>query len=93
MNYYDDAVRRCVQAVTENDGRPLGVWSTGEKVLVALTLWDREYLTGERYSYAEAMSRVADGIQVSRQELPGFLDAVRLEVEELTSGRDSEGGW
>lgn len=81
MDYFGDTVRRATRAKVENDGHPLGVWSTGEKLVVALVLWDREYLQEEMYSYAEAMDRVAGGIQVSREDLPGWLDRVRLQVE------------
>ncbi|MBB3665976.1 hypothetical protein FB384_004935 [Prauserella sediminis] len=82
--YFDDAVRRSVTSVRENDRHPLGVWSTGEKLLVALVLMDREYLADEGYSYDEAMTRVAGGIGVDRGQLPEWLDRVRQEVERQT---------
>lgn len=82
MEYFKDAVNRAVISAQENEGHPLGVWSSGEKLLVALVLWDQEYLYAERYTYAEAMDRVAGGIQIARDDLPLWLDRVRIEVED-----------
>lgn len=82
MDKFEDAVRRCVRAARENGWRPLGVWSTGEKLMVALVLWDRQYLEDEHYGYDEAMTRVAGGLSMDREELPRWLDSVRVRVEE-----------
>jgi hypothetical protein len=79
MDYFTDAVDRCVRAAIDNDRHPFGVWSTGEKLLVALVLWDQQHLDAEHYSYPEAMNRVASGID--RTELPGWLDRVPLIVD------------
>lgn len=81
QDYFGDAVHRSVISAEENERRPLGVWSTGEKLLVALVLWDQSYLDEEYYTYDEAMVRVAGGIGVDRDELPLWLDRVRVEVE------------
>lgn len=81
MDYFDDTVNRCVISAIENERHPLGVWSSGEKLLVALVLWDQAYLDAENYTYGEAMDRTASGIRLNRDDLPGWIDRVRVEVE------------
>lgn len=81
MDYYTDTVKRCVTSVRSNDGHPLAAWSSGEKLLVALVLWDQAYLHAEGCSYATAMDQAASGIQLDRAALPGWLDQVRLAVQ------------
>lgn len=89
MDYFADTVKRAITSVRDNEGHPLGVWSTGEKLVVALVLWDQAYLDAEDYTYAEAMDRVAGGIQVDRDALPLWLDRARIAVEhELARQRE-----
>lgn len=90
MDYFADAVNRSVISAKENEGRPLGVWSSGEKLVVALVLWNRAYLDDEDYTYGEAMDRVAGGIQIDRDELPLWLDRVRIDVEDELARQQQE---
>lgn len=85
--YAEDTLRRCRWALQHNDGHPAGVWSTGEKLAVALVLQDWPYLEAMDYTIAEAAHRVAGGIGLSDDKFADWLTAVQLQL-----GRERFGG-
>lgn len=81
-----DIVDRCRWALDHNDEHPLGCWSTGEQLAVALVLFDDAHPQRLGYSRAEAAQRVSDGMSQPPSNFSTWLAAIR---ERLEAGRRS----
>jgi hypothetical protein len=75
-----DIVHRCRWALDHNDGHPLSAWSTGERLAVALVLYDRDHLTAMGYTPTEAAQRVVGGMWDPPRDFPAWLGAIRTEL-------------
>lgn len=79
-DFAEDITRRCQWAIRYNDHRPNPVWSTGERLAVALVLGDTAYLTAEGYTKTQALTRLAGDI--GGTNVGAWLAYVRGELEE-----------
>jgi hypothetical protein len=71
---------RCRTAQRHNDGHPLGVWSTGEQLAVALVLRDRAHLDAMGYTVQEAAQRVHDGMLNPPANFNEWLTEIRASI-------------
>ena len=59
FDFASDITWRAQWALDHNDGRPEPVWSTGERLAVALVLRDKATLAAEGYTRQDAVRRLA----------------------------------
>jgi hypothetical protein len=76
-----DIVHRCRWVLDHNSGHPLSAWSTGERLAVALVLYDLDHLAGMDYTPTEAAQRVAGGMWDPPTDFEAWLQAIRAELE------------
>jgi hypothetical protein len=58
-SFTDDMIGRARWARDHNSGQPNPVWSTGEKLAVALILGNQAYLRAADYTTCEALQRLS----------------------------------
>lgn len=75
-----DIVHRCRWALDHNDGHPLTAWSTGERLAVALVLYDRDHIKAMGYTPIEAARRVIGGMSSPHSNFAAWLAAIRAEI-------------
>lgn len=75
-----DIVHRCRWALEHNDGHPLSAWSTGERLAVALVLYDREHVRAMGYTPTEAAQRVTGGMWSPPSNFATWLAAIRAAI-------------
>ena len=63
FDFASDITRRARWAIDHNDGRPEPVWSTGERLAVALVLRDKTTLEAEGYTRQDAARRLAGDLR------------------------------
>jgi hypothetical protein len=73
-----DVLHRCRWALAHTDGHPLGAWSTGEQLAVALVLRDRQHLAAMDYTPQQAAERVAGGMWNPPADMNEWLAAIRI---------------
>ena len=71
-----DILNRCRIAQARGGGHPLGVWSTGEQLAVALVLRDKEHLQAMDFTAQQAASRVAGDLR-SGADIDAWLNDIR----------------
>lgn len=74
----DGMISRARWARDHNDDEPKGVWSTGEKIYVALILGNKPYLDSVGYTVEEARSRLAGDLFGG--DVDTWLAEVRLAI-------------
>jgi hypothetical protein len=79
-NFGIDIAHRCRWALDHNGGHPLGAWSTGERLAVALVLFDLDHLAAMDYTPSEAAQRVCGGMWSPPANFPDWLDAIRTNL-------------
>ena len=78
-----DITRRAQWALDHNDGRPEPVWSTGERLAVALVLRDKATLAAEGYTRQDAARRLAGdlGYYGYGADADAWLREIRATIE------------
>lgn len=76
-----DVVHRCRWAIDHNDGHPLWAWSTGERLAVALVMYDHDHLRSMSYTPTEAAQRVVGGMAQPPADFAAWLAAIRKELD------------
>lgn len=72
-----DILDRARWCLAHNEGHPRGVWSTSERLAVALVLDDTDHLTEMGYTVEEAQRRVADGMFYPPANLDAWFAQLR----------------
>jgi hypothetical protein len=83
-NFGTDIAHRCHWALDHNDGHPLSAWSTGERLAVALVLFDLDHLAAMDYTPTEAAQRVCGGMLSPPDDFPEWLNAIRGALDHST---------
>lgn len=78
--FAEDTLKRARWALADNDGRPAGVWLTGEQLAVALVLYDTVTITRLGYTREEAARRVLAGM-ASGPDLKSWLAGIRYYLD------------
>jgi hypothetical protein len=89
FDFASDITRRAQWAIDHNDGRPEPVWSTGERLAVALVLRDKTTLEAEGYTRQDAARRLAGDLRYYgySADADAWLREIRAAIE---SPRDVE---
>jgi len=84
-----DIAHHCRWALDHNDGHPLGAWSTGERLAVALVLWDYDHLKAMDYTPTEAAQQVTGGMLRPPADFVDWLNTIRAALKSNSSKRSA----
>jgi hypothetical protein len=78
--FADDITTRARLALKHNGGVPLGAWSTGERLIVALVLARTDLINAMGYDRDEAVERLAGDLYGSVADAEAWVEKVAARV-------------